>query len=87
VGNLLKEELERHGVEVWTRVEVKALRGQGRVEAVETSEGVVPADLVLVATGIKPNTLLAQAMGVALGPTGAIATDERMHTNLEGVYA
>ncbi|GAA5338214.1 FAD-dependent oxidoreductase [Thermus antranikianii] len=87
VGNLLKEELERHGVEVWTGVEVKALRGQGRVEAVETSEGVVPADLVLVATGIKPNTLLAQAMGVALGSTGAIATDERMRTNLEGVYA
>ncbi|MFN4231760.1 FAD-dependent oxidoreductase [Thermus sp.] len=87
VGNLLKEELERHGVEVWTGVKVEALRGQGRVEAVETSEGVVAADLVLVATGVRPNTLLAQAMGVALGPTGAIATDERMRTNLEGVYA
>ncbi len=87
VGHLLKEELERHGVEVWTGVRVVAFRGQGRVEAVETSEGVVPADLVLVATGVRPNTLLAQAMGVALGPTGAIATDERMRTNLEGVYA
>lgn len=87
VGNLLKEELERHGVEVWTGVKVEALRGQGRVEAVETSEGVVPADLVLVATGIRPHTALAQAMGVALGPTGAIATDEEMRTNLEGVYA
>lgn len=87
VGSLLKKELSRHGVEVWTGVKVAAFRGQGRVEAVETSEGVVPADLVLVATGIRPNTLLAQAMGVALGPTGAIATDERMRTNLEGVYA
>jgi len=87
VGALLKEELERHGVEVWTGVKVEAFRGMGRVEAVETSEGVVPADLVLLATGIRPNTELAQAMGVALGPTGAIATDERMRTNLEGVYA
>lgn len=87
VGDLLREELERHGVEVWTGVRVEALRGMGRVEAVETSEGVVPADLVLVATGVRPNTGLAQAMGVALGPTGAIATDERMRTNLEGVYA
>jgi NADPH-dependent 2,4-dienoyl-CoA reductase/sulfur reductase-like enzyme len=66
---------------------VTALRGSGRVEAVETSEGVVPVDLVLIATGIRPNVELAQAMGVALGPTGAIATDERMRTNLEGVYA
>ena len=74
-------------MEVWTGVKVEAFRGMGRVEAVETSEGVVPADLVLLATGIRPNTELAQAMGVALGPTGAIATDERMRTNLEGVYA
>jgi NADPH-dependent 2,4-dienoyl-CoA reductase/sulfur reductase-like enzyme len=87
VGDLLREELERHGVEVWTGVRVEALRGTGRVEAVETSEGVVPADLVLLATGIRPNTGLAQAMGVTLGPTGAIATDEGMRTNLEGVYA
>ncbi|GAA5334942.1 FAD-dependent oxidoreductase [Thermus hydrothermalis] len=87
VGALLKGELERHGVEVWTGVRVLALRGSGRVEAVETSEGVVPADLVLIATGVRPNTSLAQAMGVALGPTGAIATDERMRTNLEGVFA
>ncbi|BDG17315.1 MULTISPECIES: FAD-dependent oxidoreductase [Thermus] len=87
VGTLLRGELERHGVEVWTGVRVLALRGSGRVEAVETSEGVVPADLVLIATGVRPNTELAQAMGVALGPTGAIATDERMRTNLEGVFA
>ncbi|MCS6869569.1 FAD-dependent oxidoreductase [Thermus sp.] len=87
VGHLLEQELERHGVEVWTGVRVEAFRGQGRVEAVETSEGVVEADLVLLATGIRPNTALAQAMGVALGPTGAIATDPRMRTNLEGVYA
>lgn len=87
VGRLLHEELSRHGVEVWTGVRALALRGHGQVEAVETSEGVVPADLVLVATGVKPHTALAQAMGVALGPTGAIATDEGMRTNLEGVYA
>ncbi|GLV47869.1 NADH oxidase [Thermus sp. LT1-2-5] len=87
VGTLLRKELERHGVEVWTGVRVLALRGAGRVEAVETSEGVVPADLVLVATGVRPNTELAQAMGVALGPTGAIATDHRMRTNLDGVFA
>jgi len=87
VGTLLKGELERHGVEVWTGVRVLAIGGAGRVEAVETSEGVVPADLVLVATGVRPNTELAQAMGVALGPTGAIATDQEMRTNLEGVFA
>jgi len=87
VSALVKQELEAHGVEVWTGVRATALRGAGRVEGVETDAGFVPADLVLLAVGIRPNTALAQAMGVALGPTGAIATDERMRTNLEGVFA
>ncbi|HUS08249.1 MAG TPA: FAD-dependent oxidoreductase [Bryobacteraceae bacterium] len=44
-------------------------------------------DLVVVATGVKPNTGLASAAGVALGRTGAIAVNERMETNLPGIYA
>ncbi|MGQ9511147.1 MAG: FAD-dependent oxidoreductase [Thermaceae bacterium] len=87
VGALVQRELESHGVEVWTGVRATALRGMGRVEGVETDEGFVPADLVLLAVGIRPNTTLAQAMGVALGPTGAIATDDRMRTNLQDVLA
>ncbi len=87
VSEIVKRELERHGVEVWTGTRALALRGMGRVEGVETTEGFIPGDLVLLAVGIRPNTLLAQSFGVALGPTGAIATDQRMRTNLPGVYA
>ncbi len=87
VSEIVKRELERHGVEVWTGTRALALRGMGRVEGVETTEGFIPGDLVLLAVGIRPNTLLAQSFGVALGPTGAIATDQRMRTNLPRVYA
>jgi NADPH-dependent 2,4-dienoyl-CoA reductase/sulfur reductase-like enzyme len=37
--------------------------------------------------GARPNAELAQAAGVALGATGAIATDAAMRTNLPGIYA
>jgi NADPH-dependent 2,4-dienoyl-CoA reductase/sulfur reductase-like enzyme len=37
--------------------------------------------------GARPNVELAKAAGVMLGPTGAIATDAYMRTNLPGVYA
>jgi NADPH-dependent 2,4-dienoyl-CoA reductase/sulfur reductase-like enzyme len=43
--------------------------------------------LVLAATGLKPSVELAAEAGVELGRTGAIRADERMETNLHGVYA
>src|SRR2546426_2894935 len=47
----------------------------------------MPCDLVLLATGLRPNAEIAVEAGVELGRTGAIRVDERMQTNLGGVYA
>ena len=60
---------------------------EGRL-AVTLSDGtVLPTDLVLLAAGVRPNTALAEAAGVALGPRGGIAVDEHLRTNLPDVYA
>ncbi|WP_148883707.1 CoA-disulfide reductase [Thermococcus aciditolerans] len=61
--------------------------GDGKVERVITDAGEYPADMVIVATGIKPNTELARELGVRIGETGAIWTNERMETSVENVYA
>jgi len=47
----------------------------------------IPADLVILAVGIRPNTALATSCGVLLGSTGAIAVNTKMQTNLPDVYA
>ncbi|KJV07756.1 FAD-dependent oxidoreductase [Methylocucumis oryzae] len=60
----------------------------GKVSAVQTETGrIIPADLVVVAIGVKPNVNLAQAAGIQLGCTGAIAVDARMATSISGIYA
>ncbi|AIU69920.1 CoA-disulfide reductase [Thermococcus eurythermalis] len=71
------------------RLEELTLRfeGDGRVEKVVTDAGEYRADLVIVATGIKPNTGLARELGVRIGETGAIWTNEKMQTSVENVYA
>jgi NADPH-dependent 2,4-dienoyl-CoA reductase/sulfur reductase-like enzyme len=43
--------------------------------------------MVVIAAGFKPNMELASEAGVETGRTGAIRTDERMQTNLNGVFA
>jgi CoA-dependent NAD(P)H sulfur oxidoreductase len=45
------------------------------------------ADLILTATGLKPNAVVAAEAGVELGRTGAIRTTEMLETNLHAVYA
>jgi NADPH-dependent 2,4-dienoyl-CoA reductase/sulfur reductase-like enzyme len=59
-----------------------------RVSAIQ-AEGVegTPADLIVVATGVRPNVELAAEAGIELGRHGAIRVNERMETNLAGVYA
>lgn len=84
----VQAELERQGVEVRCGTTVQALTGQGgRVSGVQTDGGTVPADLVIVAVGVQPNTELAQAAGARLGRTGAIAVNPRQETSVDGVYA
>ncbi|MGH8568867.1 MAG: FAD-dependent oxidoreductase, partial [Gammaproteobacteria bacterium] len=60
----------------------------GRVATVVTASGrELPAELVVLGTGIRPNVELAEQSGIVLGPTGAIAVDPRMETNVQGVFA
>jgi NADPH-dependent 2,4-dienoyl-CoA reductase/sulfur reductase-like enzyme len=47
----------------------------------------VDCDMALIAAGFKPNVELASEAGVEIGRSGAIRTDERMQTNLAGVFA
>ena len=57
-------------------------------QAVLLADGTsVPAELVLLSTGVRPNGELAGDAGVRLGTSGAILVNERMETNVADVYA
>ncbi|SDF84950.1 FAD-dependent oxidoreductase [Sporomusa acidovorans] len=61
--------------------------GNTAVEAIETDKRILPADLVILAIGARPNIELAKAAGLVIGPTGAIAVDEEMRTSDPAIYA
>ncbi|MCL6577281.1 CoA-disulfide reductase [Kyrpidia sp.] len=88
LAQLAQQELEQNGIRVALNEEVVALRGEkGRVTGVETKTGFYPADLVLVAIGILPNSELAKDAGIELGVKGAIRVDDQMRTNRPNIYA
>ncbi|UBV41474.1 FAD-dependent oxidoreductase [Deinococcus taeanensis] len=83
----VRAELERHSVDVRCGVTVQGLTGQDRVTGVQTDHGLVRADVVIVAVGVKPNVTLAQAAGARLGKSGAVAVNARQETSVPSVYS
>src|SRR5690606_18975050 len=60
-GHLLQRAIEKRGIKVLTGANTKAIHGDKRVSAVELADGtVLPADLVVMAVGIRPNATLAK---------------------------
>jgi NADPH-dependent 2,4-dienoyl-CoA reductase/sulfur reductase-like enzyme len=74
-------------VAVYLGAEVQELAGDDAVAAVVTDDERVPVEMVLVGTGVRPRTDLAEDAGIDLGETGAIATDAYRETNRPDVYA
>ncbi|MFP4628659.1 MAG: FAD-dependent oxidoreductase [Halobacteriales archaeon] len=83
----VEDHLREHGVDLHLETAVEGFLGDDRVEAVDLGGDRATTDLVVVGVGVEPNVDLAEAAGVEIGPTGAIATDRYGRTNLEGVYA
>jgi NADPH-dependent 2,4-dienoyl-CoA reductase/sulfur reductase-like enzyme/rhodanese-related sulfurtransferase len=81
-------ELVRAGVEVRLGTSVTALReaGHGGVAADLSDGSQVHADLVLLAAGVRPETSLAAAAGLALGTRGALLVDGHLRTSVPSIY-
>jgi NADH oxidase (H2O2-forming) len=83
----VEESWSELGVITHFNTTLEAFLGDGHLEAVQTSDGRIPAQLAVVCTHKEPNTALGVAAGLKTGSTGGIIVDERMSTSAPGVYA
>ena len=83
---LLKAALERRGLRILLGTQTESILGRDRVEAVRFKGGMeVPADLVVMAAGVRPNVALARAAGLYC--ERAIVVDDTLQTYDPRVYA
>jgi NADPH-dependent 2,4-dienoyl-CoA reductase/sulfur reductase-like enzyme len=80
MGKLVHRAMEKVGIDVRTDATVTGFEidGEGRVRSVVTSDGAVPADVVVLGLGVRPNTALADQAGLPLGDHGGLRTDTQM---------
>ena len=88
MGALVAEALRGVGVTVHLGEPATGFDSDGgAVRAVHTEQRTLPADLVVLGLGVRPNSGLAEEAGIALGETSGIVTDSRMETSVGGVWA
>ena len=85
-GYLLRKDLERRGITIRTQASTKAIIGDGQAEAVLLEDGeTLPADLVVMAVGIRPETRLANDAGLAVAR--GIEVNAQMQTSDPDIFA
>jgi NADPH-dependent 2,4-dienoyl-CoA reductase/sulfur reductase-like enzyme/rhodanese-related sulfurtransferase len=92
IARLVERHMESKAVKVMTNTKALALESRDGVEDlvthVRTDRGDIPADMVILAIGVRPNISLAQHAGLAIGEkTGAICVDIHMQTTDPDIYA
>jgi nitrite reductase (NADH) large subunit len=77
-GQMLQRDLDRRGIAFFTNGQTEELTGQQRVEGVQLADGrFIPADLVVLAIGIRPNIDLARAAELEVNRGIVVADDMR----------
>src|SRR3989339_732638 len=88
LGLMIFDELKKHDVAFTADAKPQSIeRGSTYRLRLNTNHGPTEGDTILIAVGVKPDTTLAEAMGLAIGKSGAIAVNFSQQTSVENIYA
>ncbi|MCA1711068.1 MAG: FAD-dependent oxidoreductase [Actinobacteria bacterium] len=89
IGGFIADAVRGLGIELVMGEAVSGIATtDGRASAVHTTAGTeLPADLVVLGLGVRPNVQLAREAGIPLGTSGGVSVDKRMRTDADGVWS
>lgn len=89
LGERLTECFEREGIRVLNNTQASSVSYDGKSFLLDTNEGVLSADRLLIATGRHANTdqLGLENVGVAIQKNGTVIVNDKMETSTANIYA
>ena len=84
-GNMIRQWCEKQGVRVYTGTRIEAIEQRAPLSVRLSNGEHLPADLIISATGVKPNIGFLEFSDVKC--LQGILVDETMQTNIPGIYA
>ncbi len=85
--NILEDELRQHDVHLHLNEAVLELVGETAVTAVKTASQTIDADIVVLTTGVRPNTQFLESTNIERLQNGAIVVNEKGETSIPDIYA
>lgn len=86
ITDIIAENIKQY-CDLHLQEKVLGFGGQDKVTHVITDKGQYPADMVIIATGVKPNSSIYNNLGISTLKNGAIITDALGQTNICDIYA
>ncbi len=89
MARLVERYMVRHGVQLELNDGVAGFEqtADGALEVLTSSGKRLPADIVILAIGVRPETTLAKMAGIEIGQRGGIRVDEQMRTSDPDIFA
>ena len=87
ITNLLEEEIRKHDVNLLLDETVMEITTAGKATNIKTNKREFETDIVIVATGFRPNTAFVKNEKLEMFKNGAIVVDKYGRTSIEDVYA
>ena len=86
MADYAKKQLKAAGMRVLTATSLKGITGEAKAQTVITDNGTLPADLVILAIGVRPATEFLENSKLKMFK-GTILVDAQMRTSLPDIYA
>ena len=89
ITDVMEAEIRSHeGIHLHLEETVlEIIEENGKVVGVKTNKGEYKADLVVVATGVRPNTAFLKDTGINMLPNGALVIDKHGKTSIDSIYS
>ncbi|MCX5779844.1 MAG: FAD-dependent oxidoreductase, partial [Firmicutes bacterium] len=85
---IVHQYIKKKGIQLHLNSQATAIEGPGKVAAVRLADGsTIEAQMVILGIGVRPETGLAKAAGLAIGSTGGILVDEYLCTSDPHIFA
>ena len=88
MASMIHSEMRRHGIKLLLGYTVEGFREKDHeAEVLLKDNPSLRADMVILAIGVTPDTVLAKEAGLELGIKGSIVVNDRMETSVPDIYA
>lgn len=85
-GEFLANIIKERGINLKVNIKIDSIEGEDSVTGIKLGDGeVIPADLIVLSCGVRPNISLALSCGIDVNKS--LVVNEKMETNKKDIYA